>query len=158
MEAQRDAILRFAEREQIEIAHWFTEVETGKGSDALDRRPQLASALKAAQRTKCPIIVAKLDRLSRDVHFVSGMMSQRVPFIVAELGLDTDPFLLHLYAALAEKERALISERTKAALARKRAAGAVLGNRTNLREAQIAGAAANKALADRKSTRLNSRH
>src|SRR3546814_12666161 len=79
MEAQRDAILRFAEREQIEIAHWFTEVETGKGSDALDRRPQLASALKAAQRTKCPIIVAKLDRLSRDVHFVSGMISQRVP-------------------------------------------------------------------------------
>jgi DNA invertase Pin-like site-specific DNA recombinase len=149
LDAQRETIARFAEREGIEVLDWFTEVETGKGADALDRRPQLAAALQAAQRVKCPIIVAKLDRLSRDVHFISGMMSQRVPFIVAELGLDTDPFLLHLYAALAEKERALISERTKAALARKRDAGAILGNRTNLREAQLAGAAANKAAAAR---------
>lgn len=147
IDAQREAIARFAERERFEIADWFVEVETGKGSDALDRRPQLAAALNAAQRSKCPIIVAKLDRLSRDVHFISGLMAQRVSFIVAELGLDTDPFLLHLYAALAEKERALISERTRAALARKRAAGGVLGNRTNLREAQLAGAAVNKAAA-----------
>lgn len=149
IDAQRETIERFAEREKFAITDWFTEVETGKGSDALDRRPQLTSALTAAQRLKCPIIVAKLDRLSRDVHFISGLMAQRVPFVVAELGLDTDPFLLHLYAALAEKERALISERTKAALARKRAAGGLLGNRTNLHEAQIAGAAANKAAAMR---------
>jgi DNA invertase Pin-like site-specific DNA recombinase len=67
------------------------------------------------------VIVAKLDRLSRDVAFVSGLMAQRVPFIVAELGRDADPFMLHLYAALAEKERRLISERTRAALATKRA-------------------------------------
>jgi DNA invertase Pin-like site-specific DNA recombinase len=57
--------------------------------------------------------VAKLDRLSRDVAFIAGLMVQRVPFIVAELGADADPFMLHLYAALAEKERRLISERTK---------------------------------------------
>src|SRR5215472_310769 len=56
------------------------------------------------------VIVAKLDRLSRDVAFISGLMAQRVPFIVAELGADTDPFVLHLFAALAEKERALISQ------------------------------------------------
>jgi DNA invertase Pin-like site-specific DNA recombinase len=79
------------------------------------------------------LVVAKLDRLSRDVAFVSGLMAQRVPFIVAELGRDADPFMLHLYAALAEKERRLISERTtKAALRAKKAAGAKLGNPSNL--------------------------
>jgi hypothetical protein len=66
------------------------EVQTGKGADALDRRPQLAAALKAARKLKSPIIVAKLDRLSRDVHFISGLMSHRVPFVVAELGAEVD--------------------------------------------------------------------
>jgi DNA invertase Pin-like site-specific DNA recombinase len=74
-----------------------------------------------------PIIVAKLDRLSRDVHFISGLMAERVPFICADLGRDTDPFLLHIYAAFAEKERRLISLRTKEALARAKAKGAKLG-------------------------------
>ena len=75
-------------------------------------------------------------------------MAQRVPFIVAELGADADPFMLHLYAALAEKERALISERTRAALASKKAQGARLGNPTNLAEAFAKGADANRAAAD----------
>src|SRR5689334_4441048 len=66
---------------------------------------------------------------------MAGLMAQRVTFIVAELGRDADPFMMHLYAALAEKERRLISERTKAALAAKRAQGAVLGNQRNLVEA-----------------------
>lgn len=148
LEAQRDAINRFAEREGIELAAEFVEVETGKGTDALDRRPQLAAALAHARRVKCPIIVAKLDRLSRDVHFISGLMSQRLPFIVAELGTDADPFMLHLYAALAEKERKLISERTKAALAAKRAQGVKLGNRTNLADARAKAVASTKATAD----------
>jgi DNA invertase Pin-like site-specific DNA recombinase len=74
------------------------------------------------------VIVAKLDRLSRDVAFISGLMAQRVPFIVAELGADADPFMLHLYAALAEKERHLIGERTRSALAQRKAQGARLGN------------------------------
>src|SRR4030088_3698532 len=100
--------------------------------DALDRRPQLAAALAAAKASKCSVVVAKLDRLSRDVAFVAGLMAQRVPFIVAELGRDADPFMLHLYAALAEKERRLISERTTAALQAKKANGAKLGNPTNL--------------------------
>src|SRR5205085_1771672 len=65
----------------------------------------------------------------------AGLMAQRVPFIVAELGRDADPFMLHLYAALAEKERRLISERTTAALAAKKATGTVLGNRRNLPQA-----------------------
>jgi DNA invertase Pin-like site-specific DNA recombinase len=133
IEAQRAAIERFADIEALAIIGEYTEAETGKGADALDRRPQLAAALAAARKAKCSIVVSKLDRLSRDVAFVSGLMAQRVPFMVAELGRDADPFMLHLYAALAEKERRLISERTRAALQAKRAAGAKLGNPTNLR-------------------------
>jgi DNA invertase Pin-like site-specific DNA recombinase len=91
----------------------------------------------------------KLDRLSRDVHFVSGLMAHRVPFIVAELGRDADPFMLHLYAALAEKERSLISQRTKAALAAKKAAGVKLGNPRNLTEISVAGRQAQRVEADR---------
>jgi DNA invertase Pin-like site-specific DNA recombinase len=71
--------------------------------------------------------VAKLDRLSRDVHYISGLMKHRVPFIVTEFGNDVDPFMLHIYAALAEKERALISRRTKDALAAAKARGVRLG-------------------------------
>ena len=81
-----------------------------------------------------PVIVSKLDRLSRDVAFISGLTAQRVPFIVAELGPDADPFMLHLYAALAEKERRLISERTQTALGAKRAQGVKLGNRGIFRQ------------------------
>src|SRR5262249_40211267 len=118
IEAQRAAIARFCEAEGFEAVHEYVEHETGKGHDALDRRPQLAAALRDAKRRICKIVVAKLCRLSRDVAFVSGLMAQRVPFIVTELGKDVDPFMLHIYAALAEKERNLISERTKAALAK----------------------------------------
>lgn len=118
LEAQRDRIAAFAASEGAVIASEFVEVETGAGVDALDRRPQLAGALAEAQRQGCPIVVAKLDRLSRDVAFIAGLMAKRVPFVVTELGADADPFMLHIYAALAEKERRLISERTKAALAK----------------------------------------
>jgi DNA invertase Pin-like site-specific DNA recombinase len=148
LEAQREIVATFATREGIELVGEFVEVETGKGADALDRRPQLASALAQARRLKCPVVVAKLDRLSRDVHFISGLMTHRTPFIVAELGADADPFMLHLYAALAEKERKLISERTKAALAAKKAQGVRLGNRTNLAEARLRAAASSIRSAD----------
>lgn len=77
-----------------------------------------------------------LDRLSRDVAFISGLMAKQIPFIVAELGPNVEPFMLHIYAALAEKERRLISDRTKAALTAKRRKGFKLGNRTNLEVAQ----------------------
>jgi DNA invertase Pin-like site-specific DNA recombinase len=128
LEAQRAAVIRFAVAEGLDVGPEFVEVETGAGSDALDRRPQLVAALAAAKQHKASIAVAKLDRLSRDVHFISGLMSQRVRFFVSELGLNTDAFTLHLYAALAEKERAMISTRTKAALAAARARGTKLGN------------------------------
>jgi DNA invertase Pin-like site-specific DNA recombinase len=139
IEAQRAAVARFAESEDLTLTAEFVEAETGKGADALDRRPQLAAALAAGKAGKCPVIVAKLDRLSRDVAFIAGLMAQQVPFIVAELGADADPFMLHIYAALAEKERRLISERTKAALAACKAQGARLGNRSNAGEAAALG-------------------
>lgn len=123
-------------------------METGKGADALERRPRLAEALAWARKERCPVVVAKLDRLSRDVAFIAGLMAQRVPFIVAELGADADPFMLHLYAALAEKERRLISERTKAALDARKKSGARLGNRINPAEAAALGRAISVAEAD----------
>jgi DNA invertase Pin-like site-specific DNA recombinase len=125
LEAQQEALQRFAEAEGFAFAETFTEVESGKHGD--DHRPELARAMERARKAKAPIIVAKLDRLSRDVHYISGLMKHRVPFIVTELGADTDPFLLHLYAALAEKERKLISDRTKAAMKAAKARGIELG-------------------------------
>jgi DNA invertase Pin-like site-specific DNA recombinase len=127
LEAQQAALARFAEAENYDLVQTFQEIETGKGADALERRPQLSAALKAAKAAKAPIIVAKLDRLSRDVHFISGLMTHKTPFIVAELGADCDPFMLHLYAAIAEKERRVISARTRDALAAKKAQGIKLG-------------------------------
>lgn len=146
IEAQRKAIADFAAREGFELVGEHLEIETGKGSDALDRRPVLAAALAVAKKIKGAVIVAKLDRLSRDVAFVAGLMAQQVPFVVAELGADADPFMLHLFAALAEKERAMISSRTKAALAAAKERGAVLGNpkiaeaRVKAEQARAAGA------------------
>lgn len=141
IEAQRAAVTRFVEAERMTIIGEFVEAETGKGADAIDRRPQLAAALAAARTAKCPVIVSKLDRLSCDVAFISGLMAQHVPFIVAEFGADADPFMLHLYAALAEKERRLISERTRVALAAKKAQGArlafVVGNFVNANPSPI---------------------
>jgi DNA invertase Pin-like site-specific DNA recombinase len=148
LDAQREAIRRFAEAENLKLVGEYAEVETGKGTDALEQRPQLHLALGKARKLKCPIVVAKLDRLSRDVAFIAGLMAQRVPFVVAELGPDIDPFILHIYAALAEKERAMISARTKEALARAKAKGARLGN-PHLDEVRGKGAANMKAAADR---------
>ena len=149
IEAQRTAVTRFAEAEGITLVQELTEVETGKGADALDRRPQLTAALAVARQAKCPVIVAKLNRLSRDVAFIAGLMVQRVPFVVAELGADADPFMLHLYAALAEKERRQISERTRSALASRKLQGTKLGNPTNAGTAAAAGRDVQMRSADR---------
>lgn len=128
IEAQRLNVRRFAAENGFVIVGEHIEVETAKGFDALERRPKLKAALALAKRHKCAVVVAKLDRLSRDVAFIASLMAQRVPFIVAELGPDVDPFLLHIYAAVAEKERRLISERTKEALAAAKRRGKRLGN------------------------------
>jgi DNA invertase Pin-like site-specific DNA recombinase len=153
LEAQKEAVTRFAEAEGFTLSQTFTEVETGKGADALERRPQLSAALDEARRRKCPVVVAKLDRLSRDVHFISGLMVHRVPFLVAELGPEVDPFILHLFAALPEKERAMISARTKAALAAAKAKGVKLGG-PKLIVARRNALAAIKANADRQAANV----
>ena len=141
IEAQRAAVETFARQEGATIAAEYVEVETGKGHDALDRRPQLAAALAHARRLKAPVVVAKLCRLGRDVHFISGLMANRVPFLVAEMGPNADPFMLHIYASLAEKERSLISQRTRDALAAAKRAGRKLGTAGSAETAARASAA-----------------
>ena len=142
LDGQRAAVQAFAKAEGFEVLAEFTEVETGKGSDALERRPQLKAALKAAKKAKCEVAVAKLDRLSRDVAFIAGLMSQRVPFIVTALGRNVDPFTLHIYAALAEQERRMISQRTVAGLQAAKAKGKKLGTYSAVLAKQNASAAA----------------
>jgi len=137
LEAQQAALAKFAEAEGFRFLQTFTETDSG----ADDTRPELNAAIQRARKAKAPIIVAKLDRLSRDVHYISGLMKHRVPFIVTELGADTDPFLLHIYAALAEKERAMISRRTKDALAAAKARGVSLGGHREQSEINRAAAA-----------------
>jgi len=147
LEVQRQALENFAANEGFKIIREFLEVESGKGAHALERRPQLRDALAEARKRRCPLAVAKLDRLSRDVHFISGLMNERVRFIVCELGEETDPFVLHLFAAMAERERAMISARTKAALQAAKARGVRLGG-PNINEVRKIALASNKAIAD----------
>jgi len=113
----------------------------------ISEAPQLAAALDRAKRLTGPIVVAKLDRLSREVAFIAGLMAHKVPFISVELGADAGALMLHLLAALAEKERAMISKRTKEALAAAKARGQVLGN-PRLAEVRALAHASAKAGAD----------
>ncbi len=106
------------------IVREYIEVDSGGN----DERVELALAMKHAHKVKGNVLVAKLDRLSREVSYISTLMAKGIRYVVAELGPDVDPFMLHIYAAVAQKERALISARTKAALAAKKARGGVLGH------------------------------
>ena len=145
LEAQRSAVAAYAAQNALAIAEEFIEVETGKGADALERRPVFAEALRKAKKLKATIAVAKLDRLSRDVAFISNLMSKKVDFITVD-----DPtkstFMLHVKAAVAQEERRLIAQRTREALAAAKARGVRLGN--------PAQALANKAAAAARDARL----
>jgi DNA invertase Pin-like site-specific DNA recombinase len=116
--AQRYDIETFGSREGFSVRSWYQDIQTGAGKDALLMRSGLAAALKEARALRCPLIVSRLDRLSRNVHFITGLMEHKVHFVVAALGRDCDDFTLHIYASLAEQERKMISERIRAALAR----------------------------------------
>ena len=144
--AQRERIDQFMYQENMTLLGDFQE--TISGSCDLTERVQLKAALTLAKKNNCPVIVSKLDRLSRDVEFIANLMARAVPFVVCELGRDIDPFMLHIYASVAQQERRLISERTKSALAVKKAQGVPLGNRTNLDQAQQNSRAAAKQNAD----------
>jgi DNA invertase Pin-like site-specific DNA recombinase len=126
MDAQREAVDRYARSHGLTVTAEYEETETGKGSKALSKRPQLLAALAEAKRTKAKLILAKLDRLSRNVHFVSGLMETGVDFAVADMP-HADRFRLHLEAVIAEDEARRISERTKAALAAAKQRGQILG-------------------------------
>lgn len=126
LEAQREAVARFVQDTRLELIGEFVEVETGKGSSALAKRPRLLAALTEAKRGKAKLVLAKLDRLARNVHFISGLMETGVDFVIADMP-NADRFQLHLFAALAEKEGEMISQRTKAALAASKARGTALG-------------------------------
>ena len=129
LEAQRNQIERYAADNNYQITEEFVEVETGKGFDALDRRPQLRAALQDADKLKCSVVVAKLDRLSRNVAFIASLMEKHVPFLVVSLP-EAKPFMLHVYAAIAKEERRMIAQRTKDALAAAKRRGVRLGSKT----------------------------
>jgi DNA invertase Pin-like site-specific DNA recombinase len=112
--AQRFDIENFGKREGFSVASWYQDIQTGAGKDPLTLRPGLATALKEARDASCPLIVSRLDRLSRNVHFIAGLMEHKVHFAVAAFGRDVDKFTLHIYASIAQQERKMISERVKA--------------------------------------------
>ena len=143
LEAQRKAVAAYAASHGLTVADEFTEIETGKGSDALDRRPVFAKALLKAKKLKAAIVVAKLDRLLRDVAFIATLMAKKVEFVTAD-DPTKSPFMLHIKAAVAEEERRLISERTKAALQAAKERGVKLGNQAQA-DANKAAAAARDA-------------
>ena len=148
LDAQREAIEQFARQHGFEISEWIQDIETGQGNEPFSKRPGLAKALALAKKQKCCIIVSKLDRLSRDVEFIAGLLTRGVLFHVVQFGLSKDRFTIHIQAAVAEEERRLIGERTKAALERKKAQGHQLGNRTNLEDAQLRGRERIREIAD----------
>lgn len=124
LEAQKQAVQSYINETGSELVAEFVEIESGKKSDR--DRPQLAEALKACKKHKAVLVVAKLDRLARNVHFISGLMEARVKFLALDMPEATD-LTLHVMAAFAEHEAKRISERTKAALAVAKSKGVVLG-------------------------------
>lgn len=127
LEAQREAVKAFVKRDGWDLIGEFAEVETGKGRDAQSIRPQLAQALKLARQKKAVLIIAKLDRLARNVAFISNLMDAGVDFVACDMP-NANRLTVHILAAVAEDEARRISERTKAALAAKKARGEIMGN------------------------------
>lgn len=144
LEAQREAVTRYLNGGNWQLLDEFVEVESGKRDD---NRPQLAAALAACRKQKATLVIAKLDRLARNVAFIANLMDSKAEFIAVDFPT-ANRLTLHIMAAFAEHEREMISARTKAALAIRKEQGARLGNRTNLAAAQAKGGAAVKREAD----------
>jgi len=137
LEAQAEAIRLFAHYNGYELIEIVQEVRTG----ADDERPVLAEITKRAKKIGAYVVVNKLDRLSRDAVFILTYVRDNPRTIVTQLGEDVDPFTLHIYAGLAEKERTMIAERTKAGLQAKKARGETLGATAAVRAKAVASAA-----------------
>lgn len=125
MDAQRETVRQFL-KAGGELVGEFVEVETGKGANALAKRPQLAAALALCKKTGARLLIAKLDRLARNVHFVSGLMESKVKFVACDMP-EANDLTIHVMAAFAEHEAKRISQRTKEGLAAAKARGVVLG-------------------------------
>jgi DNA invertase Pin-like site-specific DNA recombinase len=122
LDAQRTAVTDYLDGGDWDLVAEFTEIESGKRSD----RPELAKALTACKRHKATLVIARLDRLARNVHFISGLMETKVKFVACDMP-EATPFMLHIYAAVAEQEARAISARTKVALQAAKQRGVRLG-------------------------------
>jgi DNA invertase Pin-like site-specific DNA recombinase len=123
IDAQRKAVTDYLDGGNWQLIGEYVEVESGKRND----RPELAKALAACKRHKATLVIAKLDRLARNVHLISGLMESKVEFVCCDMP-DANRLTIHILAAVAEHEREMISERTKAGLAAAKAQGVKLGN------------------------------
>jgi DNA invertase Pin-like site-specific DNA recombinase len=137
LDAQREAVMSYLNGGRWTLVGEFTEVESGKRDD---NRPQLVAAIAACKRQKAKLVIAKLDRLSRNLAFIATLMESGVEFVAAD-NPHANKLTIHILAAVAQHEREMISERTRAALQAAKARGKVLGN-PNLAEAAKLGRAA----------------
>lgn len=126
LDAQRKAVARYLDGGEWDLVGEFTETETGKGANALEKRPQLRAALELCKRRGATLIIAKLDRLARNVHFVSGLLETGCDFVAADMP-QANKVMIQMHAVMAEWERDQISKRTKDALAAAKARGVKLG-------------------------------
>ena len=122
LEAQQAAVRNYLDAGTWELVGEFTEVESGRKSE----RPELARALALCKKRKATLVIARLDRLARNVHFISGLMEAKVKFVACDMP-EATPFMLHICAAVAQEEARAISARTKAALAAAKQRGVRLG-------------------------------
>jgi DNA invertase Pin-like site-specific DNA recombinase len=136
-DAQRETVARFIQAGEL-LAE-FTEIESGKKHT---NRPQLAAALTDCKKRKATLIIAKLERLARNVHFISSLMESKVDFVAVDMPV-ANRLTIYILAAVAEHEREMISQRTKAALSQAKLRGIRLGS-PNLAAARLLAAAKNR--------------
>jgi DNA invertase Pin-like site-specific DNA recombinase len=125
LEAQRASVERYLQQVKGSLINHYIEVETAKGNGK--NRPQLQAAIRESKSTGATLVIAKLDRLSRNVHFISGLMESAADFVACDMPA-ANKLTLHIMAAMAEHEREMISARTCAALEQVKARGVKLGN------------------------------
>lgn len=138
LEAQKASVTAYARAQGIEIVSEHIEIESGKRPD----RPELAAAIGKARKAGAQLIIARLDRLARNVAFIANLMETGIDFVACDMP-NADRFMLHVYAAMAEEEGRRISSRTKAALAAAKARGVTLGGRRG--DSHLKAAKANQA-------------
>lgn len=143
LDAQRSAVEAYLNGGSWKLVDEFTEIESGKWAE----RPKLAEAIRAAKKQKATLVIAKLDRLSRNVAFIANLMEAGVDFVAVDMP-HANKLTIHILSAVAEHEREMISHRTRAALSAAKRRGVMLGNRTNLEVAQARSRAARTSHAD----------